>query len=491
MAERKDRECERTHAEVAKKRTAMGYKMTRRLNLAEGREFLASGMYPASALAASTFVASKRLETLPQGAVCMCCGCDLSGKPGMVVEISTSGGKVYKTICPSDYETVVSGKGEVPESDESESESDPGEQSKPTQRAVAATQAVAATATAAATWGDEDEVSAALRALTAAMKKPKAPPVDEAKIIAEAVEAAKAEAKTIMQKSIADFIREGGAAATMQGGEETQEETQAPPAKGSGVDAAEKASSWSARASVPAKNAVEKLNKFLSEFSYFRSGVSMRLVNTFARAADKKEALKSYCEVSQMEDLPDLLEKMKSPEFAEVVKAFAALGKTPQPLNKRFAVFYGPPGGGKTYAAIKAGESINGGSVDTVPCSAGMDAADMLYAYRLDYKSGKRGYVPTALLTAMVSGRGVVLDEVNLLPMEARMFLQNILDNKSKVNVMGVEIPIRDGFFVLGTMNLETGLGATPLPLPLVDRAAVVREFHTSASQAAVGAGLC
>lgn len=489
MAERKDRECERTHAEVAKKRTAMGYRMTRRLNLAEGREFLASGMYPASALAASTFVASKRLESLPQGAVCMCCGCDLSGKPGMVVEISTPGGKVYKTICPSDYETVVSGKGEVPESDESES--DPGEQSKPTQGAIAATQAVEAAATAAATGGDEDEVSAALRALTAAMKKPKAPPVDEAKIVAEAVQAAKAEAKAIMQKSLAELIREG----SMSGGDgdanADAEEKSAPAATGNGVEAAEKASSWSARATAPAKNAVEKLNKFLSEFSYFRSGVSMRLVNTFARAADKKDALKSYCEVSQMEDLPDLLEKMKSPEFAEVVKAFAALGKTPQPLNKRFAVFYGPPGGGKTYAAIKAGESINGGSVDTVPCSAGMDAADMLYAYRLDYKTGKRGYVPTALLTAMVSGRGVVLDEVNLLPMEARMFLQNILDNKSKVNVMGVEIPIRDGFFVLGTMNLETGLGATPLPLPLVDRAAVVREFHTSASQAAVGAGLC
>ena len=115
----------------------------------------------------------------------------------------------------------------------------------------------------------------------------------------------------------------------------------------------------------------------------------------------------------------------------------------------------------------------------------------MLYAYRLDYKTGKRGYVPTALLLEMTAGRAVVLDEVNLLPMEARMFLQNILDNKSKVHIMGVEIPINDGFFVIGTMNIETGLGSTPLPLPLVDRAAVVREFRTTTAQAAVGAGLC
>ena len=180
---------------------------------------------------------------------------------------------------------------------------------------------------------------------------------------------------------------------------------------------------------------------------------------------------------------------MKSPEFDVVVEAFKPF--SPEPLNRRFAVFYGSPGGGKTYAAIKAGEKINGGECDVTPCSPSMDAADMLYAYRLDYKTGRRGYVPTALLSAMVHGRAVVLDEVNLLPMEARMFLQNILDNKGKVHLMGVEIPIRDGFFVLGTMNLETGLGASPLPLPLVDRAAVVREFRTTTQQAAVGAGLC
>ena len=71
------------------------------------------------------------------------------------------------------------------------------------------------------------------------------------------------------------------------------------------------------------------------------------------------------------------------------------------------------------------------------------------------------------------------------------MFLQNLLDNKGKVSVMGIEIPIADGFFVIGTMNLETGLGSTPLPLPLTDRAAIVKEFKATTSQCAVGAGLC
>jgi DNA replication protein DnaC len=268
-----------------------------------------------------------------------------------------------------------------------------------------------------------------------------------------------------------------------------------PKAKKAGVDVVATATSWTARATQKSKEAVDKMTKFLSEFSYFRDGVSMRLINTFARAgsmADKKAVLASYCDVSAMEDYPELVEKMKSPEFKEVCDTFDALCVTPKPVNKRFAVFYGNPGGGKTYAAERICAEINGdGHADVVICSSGMDAADMLYAYRLDYATGKKGYVPTGLLDAMLAGRAVVLDEVNLLPMEARMFLQNILDNKGHVNVMGKEIPIRDGFFVVGTMNPETGNGKQPLPLPLVDRAAVIKEFKTSSSQAAVGAGLC
>lgn len=481
-------ESERQRAEVSRLRVERGYKLTRHLTLAEGREFIASGKVPATALGRKTFVKAKYLQALPSGSTCLCCGEDLSGQAGWVVEIATPAGQVFKTVCIADYETIDGAKAE------SETESDG--QAEETIEAETPLASLAPTAASASA----DPVAAALKALTAAVAAKSAPPkpaVDEAKLVGEAVKAAKDAAKDtardFMQKTLAEFLRDG----TTPSADGAEEKKPRPKAKGDGVDAAEKATSWSAKATAQAKDAVEKLNKFLSEFSYFRAGVSMRLVNTFARAGDRKAALLAYCEVSQMEDLPDLVEKMKSPEFGAVCTAFdeaiaASPGKSkPKPLNRRFAVFYGSPGGGKTYAAIKAGESINGGDCDVVPCSPSMDAADMLYAYRLDYRTGKRGYVPTALLDAMVNGRAVVLDEINLLPMEARMFLQNVLDNKGKVNVMGVEIPISDGFFVLGTMNLETGLGSTPLPLPLVDRAAVVREFKTTTSQAAVGAGLC
>lgn len=494
--ERKERESDEVRVKCAEKRTAMGYKITRHLTLAEGKQFLASGLYPASGLAPSTFKQAKELTALPPGATCMCCGHDLTGQPGWVVEIAAPSGATYKTICAADYETVMSGKSDAPAQEPAQPAQEPAQETPSAPAPAVAPSASSPAEEKPEPSASENSVEAALETLAAALAAKSAPPpapsIDKAEIVAEAVKAAKEEAKGFMQKSIADFIRDGGATAASGDGGEPVEEAGSVPASatGDGVEAAANASSWSAKATPKAVDAVEKLNKFLSEFSYFRAGVSMRLVNTFARAYDKAEALRSYCEVSQMEDLPDLVEKMKSPEFDAVCNAFAEV-KTPQPLNKRFAVFYGAPGGGKTYAAIKAGESINGGAVDVVPCSPSMDAADMLYAYRLDYKSGRRGYVPTALLTAMVAGRAVILDEINLLPMEARMFLQDILDNKGKVHLMGVEIPIREGFFVLGTMNLETGLGATPLPLPLVDRASVVREFRTTTAQAAVGAGLC
>lgn len=473
--ERKERESERLRVEVTKKCAALGIKRRRYLNVAESQKFLTEGVIPASAVAPSTFVKAKALCKLPEDSVCMCCGAVISGKPGYVVEVSGTGAS-YATLCESCHSEIVNGKDE---GESAEAEESPA--------AVAAPAATPAPAPAASTAPMSME--AALAALTAAIKAPKpapAPAVNEKAIVEAAVNAAKEEAKSVMRKSVEDFIREG-AVPSAEG--EPEEEPKPPKAKGDGVKAAQGAASWTAKATPAATSAVDKLNRFLSEFSYFRNGVSMRLINTFAIAADKAAALRSYCEVSQMEDLSDLIEKMKSPEFKNVCDAFKPFN--PKPVNRRFAVFYGAPGGGKTYAAKKAGEAINGGKVDIVPCSPSMDAADTLYAYRLDYKTGKRGYIPTALLTAMVSGRAVVLDEVNLLPMEARMFLQNILDNKDKVHVMGQELPIADGFFVIGTMNLETGLGSTPLPLPLVDRACVVREFKTSTAQAAVGAGLC
>lgn len=460
---------EKIKAEVREKRVACGYKFNRQLRIDEQRAFLEDDKVPADALAKSTFLVSKEQAALPEGSNCLVCGVDLSGVGGLIVKLDAEVVKL-RTICHDCY-NVVGGNEDGKELQESE----PNTQTPTASPASPTTSGVA---------GLEE----ALATIKAAITAPKAPPpVDEAKIIAEACARARDAAKDVMRGSVKDFIASGTATSSTAKSEE--KESSLPPAKHDGVEIAANASGWTAKANKNGIEAVEKLNAFLSEFSYFRDGVSMRFINSFARSPQPKELLESYCEVSNMEDLPELREKMKSHEFAEVVDLFTKF--SPRPVNKRFAVFYGSPGGGKTYAGEAACAKINDDAYETMVCSPSMDAADMLYAYRFDYKSGKRGYVPTALLKAMLAGRAVVLDEINLLPMEARMFLQNILDNKSKVSVMGIELPIKDGFFVIGTMNLETGLGSSPLPLPLVDRACVVKNFKTSAAQAAVGAGLC
>lgn len=435
---------------------AVGVKLSARPNKAELEQIVA-GTFPARVVAARTFTAQKVVEKMPAtGHTCLCCGKAIAAGDGaVIVSLNSSGGQVFKTVCPKCFAEVVGMK------------------------PATAKATPPATPTPSVTPAPS-ELGEALDALKSAIPaKPK--PVTE-QVKAEAVAVAEA----------VQSAKDGGKPAAPV---KTDDGKQKPNAVKDGVAVAEKAASWKATATSAAMDAVDKLNKFLSEFSYFRDGVSMRLVNTFARAKTpkaKSEVLEFYATVSAMEDKPELVEKMKSPEFSAVCAAFSSLGVSPKSINKRFAVFYGSPGGGKTYAAVEACKEMNGdGECETVPCSAGMDAADMLYSYRIEFDTGKKGYVPTGLLNAMLAGRGVVLDEINLLPMDARMFLQNILDNKSKVSVMGTEIPIRDGFFVFGTMNVETGAGTQPLPLPLVDRAAVVKEFKATLAQAAVGAGLC
>ena len=473
-------ETEKMRAAVVERRNRDGYKFSRQLRLDECKAYVERGLVPADALSASTFGKIKIIPAgLPSGSKCICCGRDLSGLGGAVVAIAANG--QYATICAEDIATIQGtpeqGTPEPTQEPEPVPEVAPEPEPTPTPEPTAEP--------------EPDAVSAALKTLETALRTPKPPEIDTGKIIAEAVSAARDEVRGVLQQTLADFLRNGVTTPT-QAAPEPSLDAPEPSATGDGPTEAAKAQSWSADADARAVEAVEKLTAFLSEFSHFRDGVSARLVNTFARSPDRAQYLTAYCKVSAMEDAPELLEKMKSPEFQEVCNSFDALGKTPQPVNRRFAVFYGAPGGGKTFAARGVAAKANGdGKVQLVPCSPSMDAADTLYAYRLDYKSGRKGYIPTALLSAMRDGRVVVLDEINLLPMEARMFLQNILDNKDSVNVMGEEIAIKPGFMVIGTMNLETGNGTQPLPLPLCDRAAVIQEFRMTSAQCAVSAGLC
>ena len=88
---------------VREKRVACGYKITRQLRAEEQRAFLEEDKIPADALSASTFIFEKEKsilpDVLPDGVRCMCCGADISGKSGFIVEVKTDKGNKYNTIC--------------------------------------------------------------------------------------------------------------------------------------------------------------------------------------------------------------------------------------------------------------------------------------------------------------------------------------------------------------------------------------------------------
>ena len=98
-----------------------------------------------------------------------------------------------------------------------------------------------------------------------------------------------------------------------------------------------------------------------------------------------------------------------------------------------------------------------------------------------NFKDGKAEFNPSALCRAMTEGKTIVLDEINLLPFESLRFLQSILDNKSEIVYKGHVIEIKDGFQIIGTMNLHVNGCVYALPEPLIDRASELRKFTLTA----------
>ena len=81
----------------------------------------------------------------------------------------------------------------------------------------------------------------------------------------------------------------------------------------------------------------------------------------------------------------------------------------------------------------------------------------------------------------MEKGLPLTLDEMNLLPFETVRFLQGILDGKKEFIFKGQKIQIKEGFTIIGTMNLVINGMAFGLPEPLVDRCSDIKKFTLKA----------
>ena len=146
-------------------------------------------------------------------------------------------------------------------------------------------------------------------------------------------------------------------------------------------------------------------------------------------------------------------------------------------INKRLKIYFGAQGTGKTTQAMQELDDLS----NIIVCNAAMDSNDMLFDFDFG-QDGKPVFRPGKLYRACEEGKKILLDEINLLNDEVLRFLQGITDNKEVFTSKGHEIHVKDGFMIIGTMNLTVNGQIFPLPEPLVDRALELKEFVMDAS---------
>lgn len=225
--------------------------------------------------------------------------------------------------------------------------------------------------------------------------------------------------------------------------------------------------------------AVNSLQRFFSDFKFQPAA---RFVNTAARCGtvyDVKRYVDGYVRLINNCDANDIIEKMKSPEFEAVA---ADLIKYPpqKQINRRLDIYFGDAGTGKTTKAIEQYPEAQ-----VVPCNASMLPDDLMRTFDFNDDNGNPVFKPSTLRLAMENGWPIIFDEINLLSFDCLRLLQTLTDGKSTINYNGDTITVKDGFKIIGTMNLTVNDQVYNLPEPLVDRAASIVEFKLSPEELA------
>ena len=224
---------------------------------------------------------------------------------------------------------------------------------------------------------------------------------------------------------------------------------------------------------------ITRMMDFFSEFSFTPS---FRFTNTFSfMACESREAacnyVKNYFALMNSNYIKEVEQKMKSVEFSNIIESISQYGRPSSHINTRLKVYYGSAGTGKTTLAQT--ESDN----RCIVCNSSMLPSDLMEDFI--FKDGQPDFNPSLLWECMEQGKTIVLDEINLLPFDSLRFLQGIVDGKTKFYYKNRPVHIKDGFQIIGTMNLSLGGMIYGLPEPLVDRCSETKEFILTAEQLA------
>lgn len=226
-------------------------------------------------------------------------------------------------------------------------------------------------------------------------------------------------------------------------------------------------------------NAVSRLQKFFSEFKFQPAA---RFVNTLALSQDVTTArayVAGYVRLINNSDANDIVEKIKSPEFESVASDLLKYPPKKQ-INNRLDIYFGDAGTGKTTKAIEQYPEAQ-----VVPCNASMLPDELMRTFDFNDENGHPVFKPSTLRLAMEAGNAIIFDEINLLSFDCLRLLQTLTDGKSSINYNGDTITVKDGFKIIGTMNLTVNDQVYNLPEPLVDRAAAINEFKLTSTQLA------
>ena len=228
----------------------------------------------------------------------------------------------------------------------------------------------------------------------------------------------------------------------------------------------------------PIPDAKTLLGKLIEFFSEFQFEPNFRFVNSMALAlhikkAEAREYITNYFALTDNPFKQEIAEKVKSAEFKQLLNDLAATPAPTNAINKRFKIYYGSQGTGKTTQAMRETDQ------KCMVCNSSMLPADLMEDFV--FVDGKATFQPSALWLAMTNGTKITLDEINLLPFDSLRFLQTILDGKQEFLYKGNTVQIADGFQIIGTMNLCVNGMVYGLPEPLIDRAAEMRQFKLTA----------
>lgn len=216
---------------------------------------------------------------------------------------------------------------------------------------------------------------------------------------------------------------------------------------------------------------MEGIEELQNTMLQFDTAVTPRMVSTMLHHSNPEAYLYGYLKLTGRE-CDDFMKKTQSQEWRRMMNKLKSAN--PKRINKRLAIYFGPPGGGKTTAALReAGKKIG--------MHKDMTAKELMFDFT--FKDGEAQFSKSVFAQAMENGEAIVCDELNLASNTLLQFMQSVLDNSKSIFMDGQELVIKEGFKVIGTMNDVVSGVDRILPEPIIDRALDIRYFELTPSK--------